>query len=500
MAENKKANAGRPDLKSRPPKKKSGGGVKAFVTVAILGLVVGLGIVFKDQIIAMLNKKTPAPVAAPPPKPVETAKAQDKEREVAAPLAKPAAPMEKAGAAVVIDAAPKQMRGLEDDAAGALIKQGKALLEKFEFDKAAALFKEAGAKKVGTEAKKEALDWEKKAVAFGTATRHIPTSEYAIAETTYVIETRDGREMQGLIISQNNDQIELQQVSAQNPASLGKTKLPIPKSDIAKTIPIPLKARQDDFLQILGGLESNANIQRSADYYDLVYISKRLGLGRECLEYLKRAYNGGNGHPADPYLGDSFRKEVIRRTIDRCSLMLASGQAKYRVEAELNDLVKKKLPGYQVAQEEADVFRLQVLSKMRDDFKSTLKEVKKPAVVAAAKKTPADKTETARQITNEGEQMEFVVDNGGVTGKGAAAPVVDKANAKYDEGMKVYRSFRQGTNGNNNQFLKEAMKHLTEAVDLYDQALKTDPSNKAVLDRQTEANMIVYACKKYQTL
>ena len=44
------------------------------------------------------------------------------------------------------------------------------------------------------------------------------------------------------------------------------------------------------------------------------------------------------------------------------------------------------------------------------------------------------------------------------------------------------------------------MKKLELAVELYDKALQIEGSNKAILDRQTEASMIVYACKKYMTL
>ena len=50
------------------------------------------------------------------------------------------------------------------------------------------------------------------------------------------------------------------------------------------------------------------------------------------------------------------------------------------------------------------------------------------------------------------------------------------------------------------QILKSALKLLDEAIELYDQALKIDPANKAIADRQTEANMSAYSCRKYQTL
>jgi hypothetical protein len=160
-------------------------------------------------------------------------------------------------------------------------------------------------------------------------------------------------------------------------------------------------------------------------------------------------------------------------------------------------------PDYQVAQDEVEAFKIQVLSKVKDDFRPSITEVKKTEVAAAApKKADGKPATTAKEMANE-DQIDFVVDSGGVQGHGAAAPVVEQANVKYEEGMRLYRGYKQGRLGNNasnNQTLREAMKYLETAVNMYDEALKKDPGNKAVLDRQTTANMIVYACKKYQTL
>lgn len=483
------------DYKARQAKQQTMKTIKTFIFVILLGVLVGFGIVYKEQLMAMLNKKEPppaAPLAKPEPAPVAKV---EKPVEAPPPIAKPAAPMEKPK---VVEAPPPQaVRGADDDAAKALIVQGRELLEKFEFDKAGSVFKEASGKKVSPSVKAEAATWEKKSVAFNIATKHIPVSEFATSDNAVNIETTDGREMMGLIKSESGDMINFQMVL--NPVSPGKTTLPLPVADIKKKTPLSQKLRREQFLELLGGLESGLNIERSTDYYDLVFISKRLGLGKECIEYLNRAYTGGPGHQADPYLADSFRKEVIRRTIDKCSLMLAGGRAKRFAEDELAKLLKL-FPGYEVAEDEVNAFRINIVNKIASDFKSTIKisDAKPKVAVTAAKKGQAP-VQSAREIAQE-DQMEFVVENGGVTGKGAAGPVVDQANAKYEEGMKVYRSYRQGTNGANNKVLESAMHLLEAAVDLYDKALKTDPSNKAVLDRQTEANMIVYACKKYHTL
>jgi hypothetical protein len=126
----------------------------------------------------------------------------------------------------------------------------------------------------------------------------------------------------------------------------------------------------------------------------------------------------------------------------------------------------------------------------------------KPEVVANANpsKSTATPKPTAKELVTEDSISEVTVDDSGVKGNGAAGPVVDQANHAYEEGIKLYRGYKQGTTGNNNKFLEAAMKKLMTAVDLYDKALQLDGSNKAILDRQTEANMIVYACKKYHTL
>ena len=481
----------KPDFKTRQMRKKaSGNTVKAFGAVVFLGLGVG-AYIERDLIMAtFMPPNEPVVIAkkAPAPPPVE-------ERPIEKKVEPP--PVEKAPAPapapkVIASAAAPSFSTSDETAAAKLLADGKALLEKFQFTNAQTTFKQAMAKQASPATRESAKVWARKAELFEVATHHIPISPYAAAETTYVIQTRDGEERTGLIKSENDEQVVFQQVD--NPASLGQAFLPIPKSDIAKMTPCPLAQRQDDFMRLLGSLEEKVNIQRSTDYYDLVFLSKRLGLGRACIEYLNRAYNGGPEHAPDPYLDDSFRKELVHREIDRASLLLASGRKPF-AEMVLNDLVKKKLPNYGVAQDEVDAFRLHILSKYRDDFKSTFKEVKKVEVASAK----ALKTQSAKQLASENDPV-FEVDNSGVQGKGAAGPVVEKANTKYDEGMRLYRGFKQGTNGNNNQALEAAMKSLTEAVDLYDEALKKDPGNKTVADRQLEANMIVYACKKYHTL
>jgi tetratricopeptide (TPR) repeat protein len=493
----------KPDLKSRQPRKKSGGILGKLLFVALLAALIGVGVVYRTQIVAFVNslqkKEEPKVVVKEAPKPVE------KRKEVvdAAPPVIPAKPQqpqqEKNAAAVVIPPKAAMPTG-EEDVAKKLIADGRTALESFDFKKASELFQQASEKKAGS-VKAEAATWVKKAAAFENATNHIPVAEYASAETTYILTTTDDRILSGLKIGEDAQTIRFQNVPPHNPASTGKTILPVGKPDVKNIVEVSKKQRRDEFMQLLGQLESGVVIARSTDYYDLVYISKRLGLGRECIEYLNRAYTGGPDHAPDPFLGDSFRKEVVRRSIDQCSMMLAAGRAKRFVQDELNKL-QKTLPTYQLAQDEIEAFKVSVLTKFRDDFKSTLKEVKKappPPAVAAKVNKPAPQV-SAKELVTEDQITEVVIDDSGVKGKGAAAPVVDQANQLYDEGMKLYRGYKQGSNSGNNQALDGAMKKLQAAIDLYDKALQIDGSNKAIMDRQLEASTAIYGCRKYKTL
>lgn len=473
--------------------------LRAFLGVIVLAILTGLGIVYKNQIMAFLTPQPKTDIATPVPKPAP--------KEVAKPPEPPpqpnvVVPPSKETRDIPFVPTPPALVTTDDPAVKASIEQARLLVDQLEFGKVAALLKDAAQRKISPGVKSEVMEWARKAENFDLATRHIGTSKFALAETSYILQMNDGREMQGLKKEETETEFVLSRIPPENPATSGEVSCPLPKSEIAKITPVSRQQRQEAFLQTLGQLESNVSIQRSTDYYDLVYVSKRLGLNKECLTYLNRSYNGGPGHAPDPYLGDSFRKERIRRTIDQCSLMLAAGRAKHFVTAELNKLLKT-FPDYQVAQDEVEAFKIQVLDRLREGFKSTLREVKKPAEVASAPNMPETKPQSAKEMASSGELGEPIVlevEDDSVKGQGAAASIVEQANFKYREGMERYRRFRLGTNKDNNETLKEALALLVAAVDLYDKALREDPANKAILDRQTQANMTVYACRKYQTL
>ena len=496
----------RPDWKKRQLQNAIMGAVKMFVGVVVFGVIVGLAIVYKDRWMPYLfGKPEEKVVQAPPPPPAPMEKIQPKV-EPPPPImqAPPPPPIEKkAPPAAVIPVLPTG----EEAIAKKLIDQGRSALENFEFDKAKSFFREAATKRAGT-LKDDAATWEKKVDAFATATKHIDVAEFAVSDAAYIIEMNDGQEFRGLKIAEPDDKLKFQSIPPNNPASTGQSIMTIDVADIRNRVALSKQQRHDEFIELLSKLESSVTVQRSTDYYDLVFLSKRLGLGHECIEYLNRAFTGGNTHPADPYVGDSFRKEVIRRCIDRASLMLAAGRPKHLVESELSKLLKT-LKGYSVAEDEVEAFRRTVMAKIPDNFKSTITLTQsKPATQVAAAKTvkndkaggpPAAPQQSARQLTD-AEDTSIEVSSTGVQGHGAAAGIVDQANSKYEEGMRFYRGFKQGSNGDNNKNLRAALKLLDEAVDLYDQALQKDPSNKAIVDRQTEASMVAYGCRKYQTL
>jgi hypothetical protein len=489
--------------------------LKAILGILLIGIVVGLAVINKDQLMALLNKKkddtkniaaapklvTPPPAVKQDPPPVAPP----------ATAVKPPPPVENAVPAKV----PAEVIPVgEEAAARALIESGRAALEQFSFKQAGTLFSQAAQKKAGPLIA-EAKSWASKAVQFESAISHIPVSDYAAAETSYILRTQDGSEMHGLIEPEslaNPAEIVIQRVFPDNPMVTGKQKLTVGRSDVREVVPVSRDKRQEDFNRLLGVLTSNFSPERSVDYYDVAYVCRRLNLGARCIEYLDMAYSGANGKTPDKFLGDTFRKHVIHNTIERASLMLISGRHKKVVETELNNLVKRVLPGYQAAEDEVEAFRAEKLNAWRDDFKSTitLKEVKrapavaapaKPATPAAPEKKPEPPPTVKEMASDEADQVEIEVDNNDVKGKSAnSQKLVEEANKNYDEGMKLYRGFRQGTNGNNNKLLKSALGYLEKAVDLYGKVIDMDGGNKVILDRQTEANMIAYACRKYQTL
>lgn len=490
--------------RGRQQRRKAFGIVKFFAFVVFLGVVVGLGIVFKGKIMKMLEPEKvakpkppkqrverPAPkVEAPPPAP----KPEPKKVEPPPPPPEPKQ-VEKVRA---FDEA-------EEQQAKQLIEQGREAMARltedklhFDFKAGKSKFEEAARLKASKETHDKAKAWVKKVGEFKLATGHIKISEFGTAETSYVLDLANGQRMSGVKVKEDKERFHICAIPESNPATLGKSTFPIPKTEIAKTTPVPLSKRQSDFRQFLLNVESGMNLgagTTAQELYDLVFLAKRLGLAKECIEYLDRAY----GKCTHGQLGNTYRKLVVDRAIERAAL-LAAANRKAQAEGVLRRLLRT-LPGYQVAKDEVEAFRIQVIAKMKSNYRSTLALKKKRKPVATPTKKPVQTAkELAAQATDQGGGEEIVVDNSGVTGKGAAAGVVAQANKEYELGMKAYRLFRSGTGGQRNAALRKAANHLTKAVDLYGKALDMDPNNAAIENRQQEANMIRYGCMKYLTL
>jgi len=500
------------DWRGRQQKQKIVGVAKVFGLVAVLGVVVGLGIVYKDKIMALLSPP-PAQIAAPtqayppvhsivaPPQPPVVQKVVEPVREPV----KPPVAIKKPDPKIEFDSG-------EDKRAQDLLVQGRKQMEQvvahasnrhlkvFDFAGGGRKFEEAATLKASPKVHEEAMRWVRKAKEFSLATEHIQISDFAISENAVVITMSNGNQMRGMnMLSHDEAVFKIQTVSESNPASTGRSTFPIPRNEITEIKPLPMEQRQAGFKEFLTHLESGVGIAADAParaYYDLVYLSKRLGMGAECIEYLNRAFDMAS----DGRLADEFRKLVIDTYLERATKQAVTGR---RVQAEgtLNEL-QRMLPGYQTARDEIDVFKLKVLAQIKDGFKSTLVMKKaEPTSAEMAKPSAA----TVRQMVQEADSQQPVeeivgVDSSGVVGKGRAAAIVTKANDLFEKGMAAYRKYQPGTKGNNNAVLQEAAKYLEQAVDEYGKALELDPSNRSIEDRQVEANQFLYGARKYTHL
>ena len=493
------------DWRGRKQKQRMFGIIKLIILVAILGAVAGLGIRYYPTIMASLSPAKDSPVppppppkkkiaTPPPPAPKKRVEPQVVERAPAKPI-----PVEK----------PKtnepQFVEAEEQRAKKLIEQGNQALMSVKFAAAKKAFGEAAQLRASKDTHAAAEKLAHKAGQYDLATSHVSPSKFATADTSWVLNLRGGRTLRGLIVGEQSQMITLLRVSEENPAATGTVRVPIPRLQIEERREVPLAERQKEFLDLLTQLESSLNLgpgARSTDYYDLIVLSKRLGLNDKCIAYLEAAYLKA----PDGALGTLYRKLIIDRALERATLLAVAGR-KIQAEGVLNELTRKTLPGYGKAEDAADAFRMEVLAKIKDDFRSTIAlKASKPAPVAAAQRKKPKKTakELASAATSReagGADVEIVVSNDGVNSSNSRAnDFIQKGNKLYEEGMAEYRKYRQGTQGGNNAVLKAAMVKLEKAVDLYGKALDIDKRNKAVSDRQVEANMIVYACKKYQTL
>jgi hypothetical protein len=441
----------------------------------------------------------------PPPKPVVPAPPPAKPRPPEpAPRKVIEAPPTPPVVAPQAPAPPKRVvLEADEQRARQLLAAGRKELHEMNFAAARKLFAEAARLEAADETRDEAARQARQAEQFEVATAHVRVSDFAVADTSWRLRFREGGQMRGLLLREDPNEIEFLRISDENPAAPGTQRATLPREVIAERIPVSRTERQEEFRGLLRRLEAAQGPPASAaDYYDLVFLSKRLGLAEECLRNLERAY----AKATDGALARVFRNVVISRALERASLLAGAGRRR-EADGVLRELTQQTLPGYAQALAAAAAFRADVLDKIRADYRSTLTLVKKSPAVAQSS-NPAASARSARQLASAasaaeaggGMDEEIVVDSSAVKGQGASATIVARANKSYEEGMEFFRRYRQGTQGENNVVLRKAAELLREAVDLYGQALEVDKDNKAVADRQLEASMIMYACLKNQTM
>jgi tetratricopeptide (TPR) repeat protein len=488
-------NPNRPSYKERMARKRLAGWLKFYLAAIVLGGLCGYAFLKRTELQALYEQY----VAAPTPQPAAPAIKETDKKVADAPVPIPVPAVKPPPVVPPVVEAPKAVPKpvvLPQDQLRArkLIDEGKWLVNsELDFDAAGQSFEAAAALKAEPETLQEAQTWARKALEFAHATAHMHTAEFAVSENAVVIETIDGSEWQGLKQRDDGEKLYLQAVPESNPASEGKQIFPIPKNEIRKVTPLSRSARQANFAQVLLATEGASTITSGADAYDLVYLSKRLGMAKECAAYLNRAFDGGNGHAADPHLGDSFRQVVIRRALSRATLLMAANRVTL-TELELKKL-QQTLPNYPPLDQELAAFRSQVMAKVTPDYKSTITLSESKPIAAAPKRADAP----AAKPRAEESKIEVAADNSGVKGNGAAAAIVEKGNQKFTEGLTTIRRYVPGVGGNkdeNNRVLTAARQSLNEAIDIYEEALKLDPGNRAILNRQKEASVLVYFCVK----
>ncbi|HLX64711.1 MAG TPA: hypothetical protein VKX17_25800 [Planctomycetota bacterium] len=477
----------------RIKRQQRGSAIKFYITSVVLGGLCGLAYLERAEIKSAYDKlMSSAPVA-----PVVPAVTPETPKSVEVIPPKEAAkkietlpPVETAPPKAVV--VQPQFSVKDEQRAREILTEGRGLLEKFDFAAAGNRFADAAPLKLSPALADEVKLWKKKAAEFANATRHIAVADYAQGDNAVIVETIDGTEWRGLKTREEDDKIYVQVISETNPASEGKRTFPIPRNEIKKITPLPLKQRQADFNEMVTNLEGSIKLTHSTDLYDLVYLTKRLGLGKECVAYLNRAFDGGTGHAPDPNVGDTYRDVVVRRAIGRATLLMAANR-RTQAELELKKL-KDTLPGYAKADEDIATFRSEVMNKVSPDFHSSIviTEKKEPMKPVASSDSKAKKFERD-------DAVEISINNSGLTSTGAAGAMLTKANDEFGKGMSIIRTYQPGVGGNsvsNNKALSDAKSLFQQAQDDYDAAQKLEPTNGAIRSRQEEIGRMIYFCVK----
>jgi len=374
----------------------------------------------------------------------------------------------------------------EEQRAVGLLKRAGDCFPEMAFAEAQKLCREASLLRASRETRKMAKELADKAEQFELAVAHISVSEFACADTTYELTLRGGRSLRGMIGDEQAQTVTLVSIPPENPATMGRSRLTIPRAEIGQRRAVSLAERQKEFLGLLERLERSLALGPDSDadtYYDLVVLSRRLDLRGKCLAFLEDART----KLPDQAVGTFFRSLAIQRAIERATLKAMAGR---RIEAEqlLRELTTRMLPDYAPASEAVAAFRADVLSKLRDDAAPTI-------TLKAAK---GDKT--ARQLStaatsSDGAGVEVAAVAGVSSSKPKANSLCEAANRLFGEAIACERKSRSMSGNERHAALKQAVDRLHECIDRYGQALEFDPGNKAIEKRQTDASMFLYALR-----
>jgi hypothetical protein len=347
---------------------------------------------------------------------------------------------------------------------------------------------EAAPLKAAPETRRDIKAFGQKVEQFEWSVAHIEVSEFARAEKSCALQLRNGRRLRGLIADRQAERLTLIVVSEQNPATMGIPKMTIPLADIEKETEVTLAERQTEFLALLGRLEKDLSLNADSpaeQYFDVVVLSRRLGLTDKCFGYLEAA----EAKTADHAVGTLFRRLVIDRAIARATLLAAAGQ---RIQAEdvLRRLTNRTLPNYPPAAEAVTALRRDLLSKMKDDFVSTLALQSSPA--ASGDSTPMTAQELASDATgNDAAKADarMTTTSDPKSAKPAADKICLEANRSYQVALADLRTYRRNPTDALFDQLRDLLGNI---VDRYGEALDLDPTNKAIENRQLEANALRY--------
>ncbi len=463
--------------------------------VLLLGTAVGLGIAFRNRLAAFFlppAQKKPAKIAQPaaPAKPPEERPMEKKEVEPPQAAAKVELPPER-------PVKPPEAPLPRDSEARMRIEKAKGYYGEMRFDlarKECEAF--AAAADVSESLKKELQNLAAKCAAFDACVRHIEVAEHAIGTKKFVEVDLGGRSLRGVVVEDTPSQITIAAVLKTNPAGSGRSTFPIPKDQLsAPPREIPLSQLQEEFREFLREVEGGVTPSRSVDFYDGIYVSRRLNLRKECLERLERAYE------MDPRLDETLRKELVRRSIEKAALFDMGGRTDF-AEAELSKLLRM-LPDFPLAQQEADAMRARIAAKSKiKNYKPTFQLVEKPKPKPGGDGEGKAESRPKAVRADVDTPVELVMKEAPKPKETKAATVAAEAEKYGREAQGWREKWDANRNGRDaNSYLQKGVAAADKAIELYDQLSRMDPQNADYWNsRAADIGMMRYQMFKSQTI